>query len=138
MSKLDIHIITQKDLIEAGCFNIPEAVKIARDAFLLRAKNLLIFPDKVSLVFDQEEKTYSDYILDWIISGLSIEFIIDNFTVILQTMLIAIESEPYMSKKINTLLKKIILYHKNSKQVIREKIVNKIGNEKYKEINCNL
>ena len=88
----------------------------------------------VSLVFDQEEKTYSDYILDWIISGLSIEFIIDNFTVILQTMLIAIESEPYMSKKINTLLEKIILYHKNSKQVIREKIINRIGNEKYKEI----
>lgn len=88
----------------------------------------------VSLVFDQEEKTYSDYILDWIISGLSIEFIIDNFTVILQTMLIAIESEPFMSKKINTLLEKIILYHKNSKQVIQERIVNKIGNEKYKEI----
>lgn len=56
MSKLDIYIITQKDLIEAGCFNIPEAVKIARDAFLLRAKNLLIFPDKVSLVFDQESQ----------------------------------------------------------------------------------
>lgn len=54
MSKLGIHIITQKDLLESGCFNVPEAIRVARQAFLLRANNEVIFPNKVSLVFDQE------------------------------------------------------------------------------------
>lgn len=53
MSNLEIHIITQKDLIESGCFNVPEAIKVARNAFLRRSQDKVIFPDKVSLVFDR-------------------------------------------------------------------------------------
>jgi len=56
MSKLGLHIITQKDLIESGCFNIPESIEVAREAFARRAKGQVIFPDKVSLVFDQESQ----------------------------------------------------------------------------------
>ncbi len=52
--KISILIISDVDLIKSGCFNIPEAIVIAENALKRRAENLVIFPDKVSVVFNQE------------------------------------------------------------------------------------
>lgn len=48
-----IRIISQSDLITAGCFNIPEAVCEVEKAFYKYAQNKIIFPDKVSVIFDE-------------------------------------------------------------------------------------
>lgn len=54
--KIDITIVSQDDLIQSGCFNIPEAIDIVESAFLARATNNIIFPDKVSVVFDEKSQ----------------------------------------------------------------------------------
>ncbi len=51
--KLSIKIITQNDLIDAECFNIPEAFSVVEDAFVKKANDDVIFPDKVSVIFDE-------------------------------------------------------------------------------------
>lgn len=49
---VSVLIITEEDLLKAGCFNIPESIMIAEKAFLQRSEDKLIVPDKVSVVFD--------------------------------------------------------------------------------------
>ena len=53
----NICVITQKDLIEAGCFDMKEAIRICEEALIEFSKGNVIFPDKVSVIFD--EKTQS-------------------------------------------------------------------------------
>ena len=50
---LSVKVISQNDLIKAGCFNIPETLRIVEQAFIARANNNVIFPDKVSVIFDE-------------------------------------------------------------------------------------
>ena len=51
--QLNISLISQEDLIQSGCYNIPEVVDIVESAFTARAHNKVIFPDKISVVFDE-------------------------------------------------------------------------------------
>ncbi len=51
--KLSIKIITQRDLIEADCFNIPESLDVVETALRKRVSGDVIFPDKVSVIFDE-------------------------------------------------------------------------------------
>ncbi len=51
-----IHIITQNDLVNAGCFNISETIQIVEEAFMKRALGEIIFPNKVSVIFDEQSQ----------------------------------------------------------------------------------
>lgn len=51
--KRDITILTQQDLVDAGCFDMSAAIRVAEEALVSYAKGDVIFPDKVSVVFDQ-------------------------------------------------------------------------------------
>lgn len=53
---IEMILLTQEDLIKSGCFNIPEAIKITEQAFQARANNDVIFPDKVSVIFDEQSQ----------------------------------------------------------------------------------
>lgn len=55
-NKINITFISQNDLIKSGCFNIPEVIDVVENAFLERAKDNVIFPDKVSVIFDEESQ----------------------------------------------------------------------------------
>lgn len=50
-------IISHSDLIKAGCFDIPLGIRIAEETLIGYNKGDIIFPDKVSQIFDQEEQT---------------------------------------------------------------------------------
>lgn len=49
-----IRVITQQDLMEAGCFDFKTAIEVCREALIDYSNGAVIFPDKVSVVFDQE------------------------------------------------------------------------------------
>ena len=51
--KRDILVLTQQDLMDAGCFDMKAAVRVAEEALRDYAAGDVIFPDKVSVVFDQ-------------------------------------------------------------------------------------
>ena len=51
--KRDICILTQQDLVDAGCFDMNAAVRVTEEALVSYANGDVIFPDKVSMVFDQ-------------------------------------------------------------------------------------
>lgn len=51
--KRHICVLTQTDLINAGCFDMKSAVHVAEEALISYSKGDVIFPDKVSVVFDQ-------------------------------------------------------------------------------------
>lgn len=53
-SSYSINLFSQEDLIKAGCFNVKEVIEVVEEAFRSYAKGNIIFPDKVSVVFDQE------------------------------------------------------------------------------------
>ncbi len=53
-NKLDIRILSQEDLINAGCFNIRECISVVENVFLKYFRGDVIFPDKVSVIFDQK------------------------------------------------------------------------------------
>lgn len=46
-------IITQRDILEAGCFDIGMAIDTAREAILSYAAGRILFPDKVTQIFDE-------------------------------------------------------------------------------------
>ena len=50
---MPITILTQEDLIRAGCFDMKAAVSVIEDAFRKYAEGDVIFPEKVSVIFDQ-------------------------------------------------------------------------------------
>ncbi|MGP1435890.1 MAG: ATP-binding protein [Phocaeicola sp.] len=54
--KLTITIITEDDLLKAGCFNVQEAITVTEMAFRKRAEGSVIFPDKVSVIFDEKSQ----------------------------------------------------------------------------------
>ena len=51
---MPVRILTQQDLIDAKCFDMKFALDVVEDAFVKYANGDVIFPDKVSVVFDQE------------------------------------------------------------------------------------
>lgn len=51
---MPIRILSEQDLIEAKCFDMNFALSVAEEAFIKYADGDVIFPDKVSVVFDQE------------------------------------------------------------------------------------
>ena len=51
---MPIRILSEQDLINAKCFDMNFALSVVEDAFIKYANNDVIFPDKVSVVFDQE------------------------------------------------------------------------------------
>ena len=50
----DVRVLSEKDLIDAGCFNIPEIMKICEEVLLEYVENKLIFPEKVATIFDDK------------------------------------------------------------------------------------
>ncbi len=53
---MNIRIITQDDLLQAGCFNVSEAIEQTELAFRKYADNMILFPDKISVIFDEESQ----------------------------------------------------------------------------------
>ena len=54
--ELAVTIITEDDLVKAGCFNVPEAIAITENAFKKRIEGSVVFPDKVSVIFEQKSQ----------------------------------------------------------------------------------
>lgn len=54
--ELTITVISQEDLVKAGCFDVPESIEITEFAFRKRAEGSVIFPDKVSVIFDEKSQ----------------------------------------------------------------------------------
>ena len=50
---MPIRILSEQDLIDAKCFDMKFALSVVEEAFIKYANNDVIFPDKVSVVFDQ-------------------------------------------------------------------------------------
>lgn len=50
----DITILTQDDLIQAGCFDMAAAISVCEDALTQFSDGDVIFPDKVSVIFDEK------------------------------------------------------------------------------------
>ena len=53
---MPIRILTQEDLMRSGCLDYSEALEVVEDAFVKYAKGDVIFPDKVSVVFNKESQ----------------------------------------------------------------------------------
>lgn len=54
--ELSVTIISEEDLVKAGCFNVPEAIAVTEQAFRKRAEGFVVFPDKVSVIFDAKSQ----------------------------------------------------------------------------------
>ena len=52
--KRDICVLTQKDLIDAGCFDFSAAIAVLEKTLVDYSEGNIIFPDKVSVIFDEE------------------------------------------------------------------------------------
>ena len=50
----DVRIISEKDLIDAGCFNIPRIIQVCEEVLMQYVEKQLVFPEKVSTIFDVE------------------------------------------------------------------------------------
>lgn len=49
----NVTILTQQDLIDAGCMDFKAAAQVIEQAFVAFAEGKVLFPDKVSVIFDQ-------------------------------------------------------------------------------------
>lgn len=49
-----IYVLTQEDLLRAGCFDMKQAIAVCEDTLMEFSRGNVIFPDKVSVIFDQE------------------------------------------------------------------------------------
>lgn len=49
-----VTILTQQDLIDAGCMDFKAAAEVTEKAFIDFAKGKTLFPDKVSVIFDEK------------------------------------------------------------------------------------
>lgn len=49
-----IKVISEKDLIDAGCFNIPQIIKECEEVLIEYVNNQIIFPEKISVIFDSK------------------------------------------------------------------------------------
>ena len=52
----DIKIISEKDIIDAGCFNLPAIINICEEVLLEYNDGKTIFPEKVSTIFNEEKQ----------------------------------------------------------------------------------
>ncbi|MDE6553319.1 MAG: ornithine cyclodeaminase family protein [Muribaculaceae bacterium] len=50
-------LISHNDLLRAGCFDVSLGIRVTEEALLQYHNNDVIFPDKVSQIFNQEEQT---------------------------------------------------------------------------------
>lgn len=55
-NSIQIKILTQNDLINSGCFDLEKVIEICENAFVEYAKGGVVFPDKVSVIFDKESQ----------------------------------------------------------------------------------
>lgn len=46
-------VLSHKDLLNAGCFDIPAALAVVEDTLLQYSRNEIAFPDKISQIFDE-------------------------------------------------------------------------------------
>ncbi len=53
-NKMNITVITQDDLVKAKCLDVSNAIKVAEEALVKYYKKEIIFPDKVSVIFDKD------------------------------------------------------------------------------------
>lgn len=67
----EIKILTQKDLINAGCFDVDKIINIVKDVLVEYAKGNLIFPEKTSMIFD----TVSQDRINCLIAGIPAEHV---------------------------------------------------------------
>lgn len=51
---MNVKIITMDDLLAAGCYDYEKALPVVENAFVKYANGDVIFPDKISVVFNQE------------------------------------------------------------------------------------
>lgn len=93
-----------------------------------------ILPKIISLVYDEETKLYSDYILDWFISGLNVDDLVNNFIIIIGILEKVVDYEQNMLKKLNNMIEKILSIYKGGKQAVQESIINLIGGGNFKNI----
>lgn len=56
-SNIDVKVITQRDLIDAGCFNFKKAIEVCENALIDYKKGNIIFPNKVSVVFNEKSQS---------------------------------------------------------------------------------
>lgn len=54
--ELAVTVISQDELVKAGCFDVPASIEITEHAFRKRAEGSVIFPDKVSVIFDEKSQ----------------------------------------------------------------------------------
>ncbi len=52
-NQVNIDIVTQEDLLESGCFSPKEVLEICKQAFIEYSDGNVLFPDKVSVIFDE-------------------------------------------------------------------------------------
>lgn len=52
-----IKILSQKDLVNAGCMNMEDIIQICEKALLEYTKGRMIFPSKVSVIFDEKSQS---------------------------------------------------------------------------------
>lgn len=56
-SQISVKILTQQNLIDAGCFDVKSAIDVVEQAFISYANGDVIFPDKVSVIFDEASQS---------------------------------------------------------------------------------
>lgn len=49
-----VRILSQQDLVDAGCMDFKAAAQVIEQAFVAFAEGKVLFPDKVSVIFDQK------------------------------------------------------------------------------------
>lgn len=54
--KIPIRVVSLEDQIKAGCFDLKAAIAVCEDAFRDYVKGNIIFPEKVSVVFDESSQ----------------------------------------------------------------------------------
>jgi len=51
-----IRILSKDDLINSGCFDYKKAIEVSEDAFIKYATGDVVFPNKISVVFDEDSQ----------------------------------------------------------------------------------
>lgn len=54
--EMPVLLLTMDDLISSACFDVKESINIVENAFHKYSKGEVIFPDKISVVFNQKEQ----------------------------------------------------------------------------------
>lgn len=54
---ISCRIISHDDIVNSGCFNMPNAIEIVEKTLVDYSKGLILYPDKVSQIFDEESQS---------------------------------------------------------------------------------